>query len=205
MRLYSPYMQGIICGFYRQPICLPDLQGDILQKNLLLWVVYRKTENWKNGRAFTSCSQKNIADMWEETVMTGEQGRISVIVPVYNCEQYLEKLWKACACRNTETGSFIWWSVIPKIKVGNFPGLCRKHENIYMLYNGCEGIGSARNLGLQAAKGEYILFLDPDDYLPDELVLIDYCQTDTDILISYDRLLKSDGYRYSGTTVILYV
>ena len=29
--------------------------------------------------------------MWEETVMTGEQGRISVIVPVYNCEQYLEK------------------------------------------------------------------------------------------------------------------
>ena len=65
-----------------------------------------------------------------------------------------------------------------------------------MLYNGCEGIGSARNLGLQAAKGEYILFLDSDDYLPDELVFDRYVniaeQTDTDILVSnYVRLWKA--------------
>ena len=81
-------------AFYRRAICLPDLQRDYLcdrAKPAALGGLQENRKLEKNGRAFTSCSQKNIADMWEETVMTGEQGRISVIVPVYNCEQYLEK------------------------------------------------------------------------------------------------------------------
>ena len=79
-------------AFYRQPICLPDLQGDYLcdrTKPAALGGLQKNRKLEKNGRAFTSCSQKNIADMWEETVMTGEQGRISVIVPVYKSRDTL--------------------------------------------------------------------------------------------------------------------
>ena len=116
--------------------------------------------------------------------MTGEQGRISVIVPVYNCEQYLEKAVESVRLqkyRNWELYLVVSDSEDKSREISQ--AYAEKHENIYMLYNGCEGIGSARNLGLQAAKGEYILFLDSDDYLPDELVF-EYC--------------RADGYRYSG-------
>ena len=129
--------------------------------------------------------------------MTGEQGRISVIVPVYNCEQYLEKAVESVRLqkyRNWELYLVVSDSEDKSREISQ--AYAEKHENIYMLYNGCEGIGSARNLGLQAAKGEYILFLDSDDYLPDELVFDRYVniaeQTDTDILVSnYVRLWKA--------------
>ena len=58
-----------------------------------------------------------------------------------------------------------------------------------------KGISSARNKGLSAAEGEYLLFMDADDYLPDPCVLQRYlniAEKDIfDIIVSnYARLWK---------------
>ena len=137
---------------------------------------------------------KSTADESGETVMTGENGIISVIVPVYNCEQYLEE-----AVESVRTQNYQNWELYLVVsdsddksqEISRF--YAEKYENIYTLYNGSAGIGNARNLGLHAAKGEYVLFLDADDYLPDARVFERYInvarQTDADIFVSnYVRL-----------------
>ena len=81
--------------------------------------------------------------------MTGEQGMISVIVPVYNCEQYLEK-----AVESVRLQKYRSWELYLVVSDSEdksreiSQAYAEKYENIYALYNGCEGIGSARNLGL---------------------------------------------------------
>ncbi len=126
--------------------------------------------------------------------MTGKKGRISVIVPVYNCEKYLEK-----AVDSVRMQKYQDWEIYLATSDSDDKSqeisraYAEKYENIYTLYNGSGGIGNARNLGLHAATGEYILFLDSDDYLPDDQIFHRYMnvarQTDSDILVSnYVRL-----------------
>ena len=87
---------------------------------------------------------------------------ISVIVPVYNCEQYLEK-----AVESVRLQKYRSWELYLVVSDSEDKSLeisqayAEKYENIYALYNGCEGIGSARNLGLQAAKGSISCFWIP--------------------------------------------
>ena len=89
---------------------------------------------------------------------------ISVIVPVYNVRDYLEE------CVNSILGqSCPNWELI-LVDDGSSDGsgeLCDRlaaaDERIRVLHWPNGGVGAARNAGLDAAEGEYILFLDADD------------------------------------------
>lgn len=94
--------------------------------------------------------------------MTGEQGMISVIVPVYNCEQYLEKAVESVRLqkyRNWELYLVVSDSEDKSLEISQ--AYAEKYENIYALYNGCEGIGSARNLDCRQPKGSISCFWIP--------------------------------------------
>lgn len=54
-------------------------------------------------------------------------------------------------------------SDIEKVDFFNFPGLNRKHTEIYFTKEG-KGAGYARNIGLSHAQGQWLLFVDADDY-----------------------------------------
>lgn len=92
--------------------------------------------------------------------------RYSVIVPIYNAEGTLRR------CLDSLVGQRFSDYELLLINDGSTDGsdaICREYANTYSCVrcfakeNG--GVSSARNLGLEQAEGEYILFVDSDDYV----------------------------------------
>ena len=94
------------------------------------------------------------------------KGLISVIIPVYNVENYLEKCLLSVL---NQTYSKLEIILINDGSTDNSPNICQKYEKIdkrikYISKNN-EGLSATRNLGIKIAKGELIAFVDSDDVL----------------------------------------
>ncbi len=92
--------------------------------------------------------------------------KISIIVPVYNVELYLRR------CLDTiinQTLNEIEIILVNDGSSDNSLDICRYYERldsrIIILDKKNEGVSSARNEGLKVARGEYIGFVDPDDWI----------------------------------------
>lgn len=90
---------------------------------------------------------------------------ISFIIPVYNVEKYLAKCLDSVLVGNMFTGQVIC------INDGSTDGsvaileeYAKKYPNIEIITQPNSGLSAARNAGIKAAKGEYVCFLDSDDY-----------------------------------------
>lgn len=92
--------------------------------------------------------------------------KISVVIPVYNVEKYLEKCIKSVLGQTYENIEIILvndGSTDASLKI------CRafekNHSNIFVIDKKNGGLSDARNYGLAKVTGEYVLFVDSDDYL----------------------------------------
>ena len=100
-----------------------------------------------------------------------KQPIISIIIPVYNVENYLEKCIDSILSQ-----SFKYWEII-LIDDGskdNSGFICDsyadKYENIKVYHIKNQGVSIARDYGVKKAKGEWITFIDSDDWIqPDYL------------------------------------
>lgn len=89
---------------------------------------------------------------------------VSVIIPVYNVEQYLEE------CILSITKELKSCDELILINDGSNDGsldMCRKYEaaNVYVINNTNHGVSYSRNCGIMQASADYITFVDSDDYL----------------------------------------
>lgn len=93
--------------------------------------------------------------------------KVSVIIPVYNCEQYIAKCLDSVI---NQTLADIEIICVEDCSTDDTRSLLEKYinidERIKISYND-KNMGQAfsRNQGLRKAQGEYIQFLDADDYL----------------------------------------
>lgn len=95
-----------------------------------------------------------------------EKGLISVIVPVFNAEKYIERCIKSILRQTYDNIQLI----LVDDGSDDASGLicdyfCRKDARIEVIHKGNEGPAAARPRGLRAAQGEYIGFIDSDDYI----------------------------------------
>lgn len=99
---------------------------------------------------------------------------LSIIIPVYNVEKYLEQCLDSVLVDNGFTGQVIC------VNDGSTDGsgeileeYAKKYPNVEVYAQENQGQSVARNIGLDKATGDYVLFLDSDDYYtPDAITYI---------------------------------
>ena len=91
---------------------------------------------------------------------------ISVIIPVYNVEDYLHYAIESLEKQTYKNFEII---LVNDGSTDDSGKLCdeysEKYSNVRVFHKENGGLSDARNFGVQKAKGEFITFLDPDDYL----------------------------------------
>lgn len=110
--------------------------------------------------------------------------RISVIIPVFNCEKYLDTCIRSVLMQDYQDYEII--CVDDKSTDGSLDMLkqyAKDDERIKILSNDeNKGPGYCRNKALDIAKGKYIFFLDGDDWIEKETLGILYAQCEKDKL-----------------------
>ena len=91
--------------------------------------------------------------------------KISVIVPVYKVEKYLRKCIDSILNQTFQDFELILVSDGPEVDDLICDEYAQKYKNITLIKGVNKGLGGARNAGLDVAKGEYIAFVDSDDWI----------------------------------------
>lgn len=96
--------------------------------------------------------------------------KLSFVVPVYNVEKYLDNCIGSLYRQNLQESDFEIICVNDGSKDGSLNVLKRwqaLHNNLVIINQENGGLSKARNSGICAASGEYIRFIDSDDYIAD--------------------------------------
>lgn len=97
---------------------------------------------------------------------------VTVIIPIYNMEKYLEQCLQSVlnqTLRDFEVICINDGSTDNSITI--LQNYQKKYEFMHIVNQKNQGVSSARNAGLKMAEGEFVCFMDPDDFYPDEYVL----------------------------------
>lgn len=96
--------------------------------------------------------------------------QVSVIVPVYKAERYLQRCVDSILSQTLADLEVI---LVDDGSPDNSPIICdeysKKDHRVRVIHQKNAGVAAARNTGLEAAAGEYIAFVDSDDYIAPEM------------------------------------
>ena len=119
--------------------------------------------------------------------------KISVIVPVYNTEEYLPRCLDSIIGQTFDNIEVI---VVDDGSTDNSYSVCREYAGrdtrIRLFHKENGGASSARNLALDKVQGEYIVFVDSDDY-----ILKDALQTAYDAITANSAQMAVYGIDYA--------
>lgn len=104
--------------------------------------------------------------------------KISIIVPIYNLERYLKECIESILNQSYKNIEVI---LIDDGSTDRSLKICKdfeiKDKRILVIHQENSGVSVARNTGIKYASGEWIMFVDPDDYLDENIVTELYKQT----------------------------
>lgn len=116
---------------------------------------------------------------------------ISVVIPVYNVERYLRRCVESLVNQGYESYEII---LVDDGSTDNSGILCeeiaKEFANVTAVHKANGGLGSARNFGLDCVKGDYVTFVDSDDW-----VTHDYFQSIEKILKENHPDIVKFGYQ----------
>lgn len=112
---------------------------------------------------------------------------ISVIIPIYNVEKYLEKCIKSVI---NQTYTNIEIILVNDGSTDKCACICEKYKKIdsriVIINKENGGLSDARNVGIDVSKGEYLAFIDSDDYVSEDYLEYLYkiiCENKVDISV----------------------
>lgn len=142
---------------------------------------------------------------------------VTVVVPVYNVEKYLDRCVESIVNQTYKKLEII---LVDDGSPDKCPQMCdewaKKDSRIKVIHKKNAGAGMARNTGIEEASGRYLLFVDSDDYI--DLKTVEKCmfsleKTQADVVmfgrfsVSADGTVKetpvvTDEYYFSGNQVV---
>jgi glycosyltransferase involved in cell wall biosynthesis len=144
--------------------------------------------------SFTGNPYDDLPQNFEASSVTTP--RLSVIIPVYNCDHYIQEAVESVL--NQTYGDY----EIIVVDDGSIDNTCRMLEpyldRIRYIYQENQGVSVARNRGIEEARGEFVAFLDADDFflLPSKLADQVACfeaQPSLGLVISGWRMVNQQG------------
>lgn len=111
---------------------------------------------------------------------------VSIVVPIYNMEKHLKRCVSSIMNQTYKNFEVI---LVDDGSDDNSREICRQFKltdnrvNVILKENG--GVSTARNTGLAVAKGDWVMFVDPDDFLNETIIerLLASCSNETDIVM----------------------
>ncbi len=97
----------------------------------------------------------------------------SVVIPAFNVENFLQKCVESVAYQ--PNGENIEIIIIDDGSTDSTPSLAdtlsKQHKNVKVIHQTNRGLSCARNRGIEEASGDYVVFLDSDDFWSDDVFL----------------------------------
>ncbi len=122
---------------------------------------------------------------------------LSIIVPVYNVEQYLNRCFDSILKGDLSDIEII---VVDDGSTDNSRSICDKYaqnyEMIKVFHKENGGLSDARNFGMNQCNGKYLWFIDSDDYIEDNAInqIVDLLKKhNPDVLVCKSKVLTEDG------------
>lgn len=113
--------------------------------------------------------EKDLDNFINENIISSQL--VSVIVPVYNVEQYLMKCVNSILNQGYRNLEII---LVDDGSTDNSLAVCKvlekKDERIKVIHQSNFGLSEARNTGIRHASGDYIAFVDSDDYIENNMI-----------------------------------
>lgn len=94
--------------------------------------------------------------------------KLSIVIPMYNVEKYIGKCIESCLEQDVDNNSYEILCVndgSPDESAELARGFARQHTNIRVIDRPNGGLSAARNTGIDHAQGEYLFFVDSDDWI----------------------------------------
>ena len=127
-----------------------------------------------------------------------EKSKISVIIPVYKVEKYLNRCVESVINQTYKNIEII---LVDDGSPDNCPKICdewaKKDKRIKVIHKENGGVSSARNEGLKIASGEFVQFVDSDDYIQTTFCenLVKATMSDVDLVISGFTIINEENHR----------
>lgn len=123
--------------------------------------------------------------------------KVSVIIPIYKVEKYLSRCLESVVNQTLDDIEIV---LVDDGSPDSCPEICdryaKKDSRIKVIHKKNEGLGYARNSGMLIATGEYIAFLDSDDYVSKDMyekVYSELKRTDADCCVTGYVVKKDSG------------
>lgn len=127
--------------------------------------------------------------------------KISAVIPIYNVSEHLVR------CLDSVISQSLPFFEIVLVNDGSTDNsgsiaddFAKKHDNIRVIHQANQGLSAARNAGLDVLSGEYVVFIDSDDYISssaNEKLLSILQQSDADIAIGGVCYVTEGGESYT--------
>ncbi|MBE5916738.1 MAG: glycosyltransferase [Pseudobutyrivibrio ruminis] len=132
-----------------------------------------------------------------------DYGLISIIVPIYNVSKYLDKCVESILNQNYKNIELIL------VDDGSTDGSKKKCDDwaqkdtrVVVIHKENGGSADSRNVGMEAAKGDYIGFVDSDDWIAPEMYekLMDAIQErNLDMSVCFFKAVSDENYEFNNT------